>query len=205
MRISEAAGAKIGFSGAVELEQTRIPLARGADVRVGEKINFASEARERCHDDAARYRGLAAISAAFGIFNFEDQFGEKNRIGEIGKSVIEALTGMNSFERVVVGGGVFADGHEAEFGDDQTESKDAVAEKGMSASDGFGDIEGGCAGSNSLPCECGLHIFGHGFQGKRMRQGFPGRILFERIVNAFVGLDEDEDWMVSGWQGAARW
>ena len=72
-------------------------------------------------------------------------------------------------------------------------SKDAVAQERVRAGDGFGGVEGGGAGCDAVRRERSLGCAADGFGRERMRQGLEGGIVFEREVNAFVGVDEDED------------
>ena len=98
VRIVEATRQKIARAGVVERDEARVAFARQAGAGVGEKIHFTGKTRERGH-----YRAARVV--------FDDELRDENRIGEIGKRVVEALPRVELAENVEVGGGVGADAH----------------------------------------------------------------------------------------------
>jgi hypothetical protein len=71
--------------------------------------------------------------------------------------------------------------------------KNAGAEERVRACDGFGDIEGSSARRDAVRCERFVRGVRYGFRREGMRQRFESGVVIEREVNAFVGVDEDED------------
>ena len=63
----------------------------------------------------------------------------------------------------------------------------------MNAREGFGGVEGGCAGGDAVRSERGLRGVRDWLLRERVRQRLERRLVLEREVDAFVGLDEDED------------
>ena len=66
----------------------------------------------------------------------------------------------------------------------------------MGGGNGFGNVEGCCTGRDSLTRERRLCILRNGFERQRVRQSFPRRVLFKRIVNALVGFDDRDDGVI---------
>ena len=96
MRVVEAAREEIAFAGAVQREQAREAVARGACVGIGEQIHLAGEARERSHHGAA------------GVI-FQDELRDKDGVAQIREGVVEALSGVHAAKSGEIGFRVFAD------------------------------------------------------------------------------------------------
>jgi hypothetical protein len=74
-----------------------------------------------------------------------------------------------------------------------TALEDAGAQERVRAGDGFGGVECSGAWRDAVRSERFVSGVGDGFRREGMRQRFEGGVVIEGEVNAFVGVDEDED------------
>ena len=74
----------------------------------------------------------------------------------------------------------------------------------MRAGDDFAGVEGGGAWRYAVGCERFVRGVRDCFWREGMRQRFEGGVVVEREVNAFVGVDEDDDTRSVGWLRVMR-
>src|SRR5712692_11589531 len=93
----------------------RAQRSRGVASR-GSSSRYASQVRRSSADARRSTTGFSLCGLRRGRdcprFLFKDQLGNKQRVGEIGKGVVEALCGVQRAQGIEIGWSVFADEHE---------------------------------------------------------------------------------------------
>src|SRR6266568_1187075 len=119
VNVGEAFGPGVARGGLLQGDNARPALARGGIARVEQQVRFAGQPKQSGGADARRSStGFSSCCLRRDTdhslcprFLFKDQLGNKQRVGEIGKGVVEALCGVQGAQGIEICWSVFADEH----------------------------------------------------------------------------------------------